>query len=251
MSFGGPEGTYSASYDTTYLAGSTKSFFASTGDSGSAGKNKEYDWNIHINNKHTSSNTHNFIGGISYPSSSKYVVAVGGTSIYSNPDHTFSSEQGWTGSGGGCSAYTSAIPSQTSTAGYASLSPSLHLVLLSNPSSQKLIVSFSTIRRYSCAGKKALPDISMLGDPNSGLIIYLTQATGGKPACTTNCYFIVGMSFFPSLPSSSSFSSSFFTFLFTIKLRRNELGGTIGSGTRSYKRSTDLTWLRVYIFHCL
>ena len=43
MSFGGPEGTYSASYDTTYLAGSTKSFFASTGDSGSAGKNKEYD----------------------------------------------------------------------------------------------------------------------------------------------------------------------------------------------------------------
>lgn len=43
--------------------------------------------------------------GASYPAASKYVTAVGGTTLYLNADNTYKSETTWTGSGSGCSRY--------------------------------------------------------------------------------------------------------------------------------------------------
>jgi subtilase family serine protease len=82
-------------YFDPYFESTTTSFFASTGDNGQA-------------------------GGIAYPAASQYVIAVGGTSIYTNSDGTLSSEQGWSGSGGGYSNYTTAIAAQQANSGYGS-----------------------------------------------------------------------------------------------------------------------------------
>ncbi len=43
--------------------------------------------------------------GTSYPAASRYVTAVGGTSLYLNSDNTWNSEVAWSGSGSGCSRY--------------------------------------------------------------------------------------------------------------------------------------------------
>ena len=50
--------------------------------------------------------------------------------------------------------------------------------------------------RYSalgCRGKKALPDLSMLADPNSGLMIYWSEPTATNNCVAPNCYSIAGM----------------------------------------------------------
>ena len=80
-----------------------------------------------------------------YPSSSKYVVSVGGTTLTLAPDGSVSSETGWTYGGGGCSAYESAVHDQSNYPGYA---------------------------QVSCAGQRATPDIAYVGDPNTGVPIY-------------------------------------------------------------------------------
>jgi subtilase family serine protease len=43
--------------------------------------------------------------GVSFPAASRYVTAVGGTTLTLNPDNTRSSETAWSGSGSGCSAF--------------------------------------------------------------------------------------------------------------------------------------------------
>ncbi len=43
--------------------------------------------------------------GAEYPASSRYVTAVGGTSLYLNADNTRADETAWSGSGSGCSKY--------------------------------------------------------------------------------------------------------------------------------------------------
>ncbi len=43
--------------------------------------------------------------GASYPASSPYVTAVGGTSLLLNPDGSYLGESAWSGTGSGCSAY--------------------------------------------------------------------------------------------------------------------------------------------------
>jgi subtilase family serine protease len=43
--------------------------------------------------------------GIAYPCTSTNAVCVGGTSLYLNPNLTRNAEYGWSGAGGGCSAY--------------------------------------------------------------------------------------------------------------------------------------------------
>jgi len=130
LSWGGPEGdSFIDSICATAQANGV-SIFASSGDDG-------------------------FAGGVEYPAASKYIVAVGGTSLYTNSDGTLSSEQAWSGSGGGCSAYTTAIAEQKSASGYSTL---------------------------GCNGKKAIPDLSSLADPNSGIVINFqgqTFAVGG------------------------------------------------------------------------
>jgi len=136
MSWGSQEGDWISQFESQFNS-PTDSFFASTGDDG-------------------------FAGGVSYPASSQYVVAVGGTSLYTNPDFSLSSEQGWPGSGGGCSAYTQALPGQVATAGYSSL---------------------------GCNNNKALPDVSSLADPSSGIPIVLSQS---DQCDSPPCFFIVG-----------------------------------------------------------
>lgn len=86
MSFGGSEGSYVTALDS-YFKAAGMSYFAATGDNGA---------------------------GVSWPSISPYVVAVGGTSLtYSGTGAR--SEIAWSGTGGGLSAYATTPSYQTST----------------------------------------------------------------------------------------------------------------------------------------
>ena len=76
--------------------------------------------------------------GVEWPAASPYVVGVGGTSLYLNPDNSYSSESAWSGSGGGISAYESA------------------------PSWQS---------PWSGLLKRGVPDVSYLADPNTGVLV--------------------------------------------------------------------------------
>lgn len=51
--------------------------------------------------------------GAQYPAASRYVTAVGGTTLYLNGDGSYNSETTWSGSGSGCSAYESKPAWQT------------------------------------------------------------------------------------------------------------------------------------------
>lgn len=85
MSFGGTEGTYTASVDATFT-GANMTYLASTGDSGAA---------------------------VSWPAVSPNVVAVSGTSLTYSGTGT-RSEVAWSGTGGGTSLYTPTPSYQTS-----------------------------------------------------------------------------------------------------------------------------------------
>ncbi|MGA2910605.1 MAG: S53 family peptidase [Candidatus Microgenomates bacterium] len=43
--------------------------------------------------------------GVEYPAASKYITAVGGTSLHINSDNSYNSETVWSGTGSGCSSY--------------------------------------------------------------------------------------------------------------------------------------------------
>jgi hypothetical protein len=80
MSWGGNEFSNEAAYDSQYLDQPGVAYVASSGDTGAPA---------------------------SYPSASPNVLSVGGTSLYLAGGNTWSSEAGWSGSGGGPSAYES------------------------------------------------------------------------------------------------------------------------------------------------
>jgi subtilase family serine protease len=84
---------------------------------------------------------------VSYPASSPYVVGVGGTTLLSNADGSYSGEIAWYAGGGGPSAFES------------------------SPAWQSGIVP------TSIAGLRALPDVSMDADPNTGAIVYVNGAS--------------------------------------------------------------------------
>ncbi|MDQ1565262.1 MAG: hypothetical protein QOF96_142 [Actinomycetota bacterium] len=101
--------------------------------------------------------------GPGYPATSPGVIAVGGTTLVDIGMATFD-EQGWRGSGGGCSLYEPAPAAQSAFAGYAAV---------------------------NCAGKRATPDVSLVADPRSGVSIYDSYKTtknwtvvGGTSAAT-------------------------------------------------------------------
>jgi subtilase family serine protease len=101
--------------------------------------------------------------GAGYPASSPDVIAVGGTTLTNLGQPTFA-ETGWRGSGGGCATYENAHPAQVAFAGYAAM---------------------------NCAGKRATPDVSLVGDPRSGVSVYNSYKTiqpwsvfGGTSAST-------------------------------------------------------------------
>jgi subtilase family serine protease len=80
MSWGGSELSDEAAYDSQYFDQPGVAYVASSGDTGAPA---------------------------SYPSASPNVLSVGGTSLYLGAGNTWSSEVGWSGSGGGPSAYES------------------------------------------------------------------------------------------------------------------------------------------------
>jgi subtilase family serine protease len=101
--------------------------------------------------------------GPGYPATSPSVIAVGGTTLVDIGKPTFA-EQGWQGSGGGCSLYETAPPAQSASPGYGAV---------------------------NCAGKRAVPDVALVADPRSGLSVYDSYKTpkswtvlGGTSAST-------------------------------------------------------------------
>jgi subtilase family serine protease len=115
MSWGGSEFSTETNYDGHFGDGHV-TYFAASGDTG---------------------------GKTIYPSVSQAVVAAGGTSLKLNTNGSIKTETGWSGSGGGRSAYVT-IP------GYQSgISSSVDL-----------------------GGKRGVPDFSFDADPNTGVSVY-------------------------------------------------------------------------------
>ncbi|HGL6720659.1 S53 family peptidase [Burkholderia contaminans] len=89
---------------------------------------------------------------VEYPASSPYVVAVGGTSLYTNADGTYDSQTAWSGSGGGAST-VERIPSWQ-----------------------------SSVPLLNQQAYRGLPDVAFDADPNSGAQIIVggqVQTWGG------------------------------------------------------------------------
>jgi hypothetical protein len=78
------------------------------------------------------------------------VIGVGGTSLYLDASGNYGYESAWSGSGGGISAYEA------------------------QPSYQQGVVTQSSTSRIS-------PDVAFVADPNTGVAVYDSYATGGTP----------------------------------------------------------------------
>jgi subtilase family serine protease len=130
MSWGTPEFSGELQLDK-HLAFQAASFFASTGDQGL---------------------------GTEYPSVSPWVVAVGGTSETGVGTSAYA-ESGWSGGGGGCSAYEAVTPVQS---------------------------QLPAFPQVSCANR-ATPDISADADPDTGAPIY-----DSTPYQQVSGWFLVG-----------------------------------------------------------
>jgi subtilase family serine protease len=116
MSWGGGEGSYQTNFDAIFSASPTVAFTASSGDSGF---------------------------GVSYPASSPYVIAVGGTTLSVDANGKRLSETAWAGSGGGISAIETMPAYQQS------------YPLPNNPQL-----------------KRGVPDVAYNADPNTGFAVY-------------------------------------------------------------------------------
>jgi subtilase family serine protease len=134
-SWGGSEFSGERTYDSRFVQAGV-SFFVSAGDSGLPAE---------------------------YPSASPNVISVGGTTLNCNggsgcnaTSTTLNSvpngETGWSGGGGGCSAYENATASQA---------------------------GFGEYGHVSCAGRRATPDVAFDADPASGVAVYDTTSYQG------------------------------------------------------------------------
>jgi subtilase family serine protease len=131
-SWGAGEFFFETAYDSHFVQ-SGVSFFVAAGDSGATPE---------------------------YPSTSPNVVSVGGTTLTLNGDGSVASETGWSGGGGGCSAYET------------------------RPAAQ---ASFAGIGNAGCGTRRATPDVSSDADPNSGVAVY-----DGTPYQGVAGWFVVG-----------------------------------------------------------
>jgi subtilase family serine protease len=125
MSWGGSEFSGETAYDsifTTPAGHNPVTFLAASGDQGA--------W-----------------GGVSWPASSPNVVAVGGTTLYTDSSGNRLYESAWTGSGGGVSQFEA------------------------EPSYQYGVQN---------TGLRTTPDVSLDADPNSGLYTYTTNPSDGQ-----------------------------------------------------------------------
>jgi subtilase family serine protease len=123
-SWGASEFSGETGYDS-HFAQSGVSFFVSSGDNGTPAE---------------------------YPSASPNVISVGGTTLTMN-GLTFVSETGWSGGGGGCSAYETANTAQS---------------------------GFSQYGQVNCGGARATPDVSLDADPATGVSVYDTTKIQGQ-----------------------------------------------------------------------
>jgi len=82
--------------------------------------------------------------GSSYPAASPNVVAVGGTSLKFTGAGTLAAETAWSGSGGACSFLERAPVAQ---------------------------LTFSQYSQVHCNGMRAIPDVALDADPNSGVAV--------------------------------------------------------------------------------
>jgi subtilase family serine protease len=88
-----------------------------------------------------------YVGG-SYPASSSYVTAVGGTSLRTAANTRGWTETVWSGAGSGCSIYNAALPA-------------------------------AATANTGCA-KRAMADVSAVADPNTGVAVYDSTAYRGS-----------------------------------------------------------------------
>jgi subtilase family serine protease len=84
--------------------------------------------------------------GVEYPAASRYVTAVGGTSLLLNTDGSYNQEVAWSGTGSGCSAFELKQPWQIDT---------------------------------GCA-KRMVADVSAVADPNTGAAVYSSVSYFGQ-----------------------------------------------------------------------
>ncbi len=118
-SYGGGEDGSEPSSDSSYFHHPGVAITASTGDNGY---------------------------GISYPASSQYVTAVGGTSLTRNSSARGWGETAWSGAGSGCSGY------------------------VTKPAFQNVTTACS---------KRAVADVSAVADPQTGVAVYQTYGGSG------------------------------------------------------------------------
>jgi subtilase family serine protease len=123
-SWGASEFSGETGYDS-HFAQSGVSFFVSAGDAGLPAE---------------------------YPSASPNVISVGGTTLHFSGGN-FTDETGWSGGGGGCSAYENATSAQSAFGGYG---------------------------QVNCGGARATPDVSLDADPASGVSVYDTVRYQGQ-----------------------------------------------------------------------
>ncbi len=115
-SYGGGESSLDTSYDSSYFNHPGVMITASAGDSGY---------------------------GAQYPAASKYVTAVGGTSLVRDSSARGFSETVWSGSGSGCSAYDA------------------------QPSWQSSLSAITSV-----CSKRAEADVSAVANPSTGVAVY-------------------------------------------------------------------------------
>src|SRR5206468_10538219 len=128
-SWGASEFSGESSYDSHFIQ-SGVGFFVSSGDAGLPAE---------------------------YPSASPNVISVGGTTLHFSGGN-FTSETGWSGGGGGCSAYENATSAQSGFGGYT---------------------------QVNCGGKRATPDVSLDADPASGVSVYASTRYPGHQCWVT------------------------------------------------------------------
>jgi hypothetical protein len=124
-SWGGSESLFEVLYDSDFAQAGV-SIFASSGDNGLPAE---------------------------YPSASPNVISVGGTTLHFDASNNFTGETGWSGGGGGCSAFESATPAQA---------------------------TFGQYGQVNCGGARATPDVSLDADPASGLSVYDSTPYSGQ-----------------------------------------------------------------------
>ncbi len=116
--------------------------------------------------------------GVEYPAASRYVTAVGGTSLSRNSSARGWGETAWSGAGSGCSAYDAKPSWQTDT---------------------------------GCS-RRTVADVSAVADPNTGLAVYDTYGVGGwvvVGGTSASSPIIAGVYALGGTPSSGSYPASY------------------------------------------